>query len=259
MNQTPRPTEEAYAELQQAYDFYNTALFRGTLPACLITFQRQKRTMGYFSGRRFARRDGAIVDEIAMNPEYFAVVSLIEVLQTLVHEMTHLWQAHMGKPSRACYHNTEWADKLESIGLMPSSTGQPGGRRVGQLMADYVIDGGPFALATQKLLEGGFLITWLDRYPVHIEHPAPAPALPSGASQASADRHIPGIPPAALVPPVHTGAAIVIQAPKAINRSNRSKYVCPGCGLAAWGKPSLRIACMSCDNTPLNESGIADE
>jgi len=112
-------------------------------------------------------------------------------------------------------------------------------------------------LATQRLLEGGFLITWLDRYPAQIAKPAPA--LPSGASQASAYRQIPGIPPAAFVPPVQTGAATVIQAPKAINRSNRSKYVCPGCGLAAWGKPGLRIACMSCDNTPLDESGITDE
>jgi hypothetical protein len=163
----------------------------------------------------------------------------------------------MGKPSRACYHNTEWADKMESIGLMPSSTGHPGGRRVGQHVSDYVIAGGPYALATQKLLEGGFLITWLDRYPARIA-PAPTSALPSGAPTATAERHIPGIPPAALVPPVETGAAPVIQSPKAINRSNRSKYVCPGCGLAAWGKPGLRIACMSCDNTPLDESGISD-
>ncbi len=250
-----RPTEEAYAELQQAYDFYNMALFGGALPACLITFQRQKKTMGYFSGRRFARRDGAIVDEIAMNPEYFAVVPVIEVLQTLAHEMTHLWQAHMGKPSRACYHNTEWADKLESIGLMPSSTGQPGGRRVGQLMSDYVIAGGAFALATQRLLQGGFLITWLDRYPARIDR-EPEPPPPTQATAASP---IPGIPPAAYVAPAKTTATALIQAPRTTNRSNRSKYVCPGCGLAAWGKPGLRIACMSCDNTPLDESGITDE
>lgn len=259
MDQTPRPTEVAYAELQQAFDFYNKALFEGALQACLITFQRQKTTMGYFSGKRFARRDGAIVDEIAMNPEYFAVVPLIEVLQTLVHEMTHLWQAHKGKPSRACYHNSEWADKMESIGLMPSSTGRPGGRRVGQQMADYVIVGSPFALATHELLERGFLITWLDRYPARMP-PAILPAsFDSAHSPAEGHKGIPGIPPAAFVVPVHTPAAAMIQEQKAINRSNRSKYVCSSCGLAVWGKPGIRIACITCDNTPLDESGINDE
>jgi hypothetical protein len=62
-----RPTEEAYAELQQAYDFYNDALFDGMLPPCLITFQRQKKTFGYFSSMRFGRRDGIKSDEIALN------------------------------------------------------------------------------------------------------------------------------------------------------------------------------------------------
>ncbi|HEJ2435628.1 TPA: SprT-like domain-containing protein [Pseudomonas aeruginosa] len=93
-----RPTEEAYAELQAAYDFYNDHLFASQerLPACLITYQREKRTMGYFSQARFIRRDGIKADEIAMNPDYFAVIPLVEILQTLVHEMVHLWQYHFG-------------------------------------------------------------------------------------------------------------------------------------------------------------------
>ncbi|HHN0839147.1 TPA: hypothetical protein ACRN2R_004470 [Pseudomonas aeruginosa] len=66
-----RPTEEAYAELQAAYDYYNDHLFASQerLPACLITYQREKRTMGYFSQARFIRRDGIKADEIAMNPD----------------------------------------------------------------------------------------------------------------------------------------------------------------------------------------------
>ena len=32
------PTEEAYAELRSAYDFFNAELFAGRLPACLITW-----------------------------------------------------------------------------------------------------------------------------------------------------------------------------------------------------------------------------
>ena len=168
-----RPTEEAYAELQTAYDFYNDNLFAdgARLPACMITFQREKRTMGYFSKARFVRRDGIQTDEIAMNPDYFAVIPLVEILQTLVHEMVHLWQAHFGTPSRAGYHNREWARKMEHIGLMPSDTGCPGGKKVGQSMNDYVIAGGRFEVATKRLLKRGFAISWMDRFPVPYQSP----------------------------------------------------------------------------------------
>jgi len=43
------PTEEAYTELQKAYDFFNHALFGNKLPPCLITLQRKARTYGYFA------------------------------------------------------------------------------------------------------------------------------------------------------------------------------------------------------------------
>jgi len=142
MSRPSTPTAQNYAELQTAYDHFNQALFDGALPTCLITLQREKRTCGYFSSQRFADLDGRTTDEIALNPAYFAVVPLVETMQTLVHEMAHLWQSHFGSPGRSRYHNGEWADKMEAIGLMPSSTGKPGGRRTGDRMADYAIEGG---------------------------------------------------------------------------------------------------------------------
>lgn len=69
----------------------------------------------------------------------------IAICQTLVHEMCHLWQSEFGNPSRTGYHNKEWALKMESIGLMPSSTGIKGGRKVGQKMSDYPISNGLFS------------------------------------------------------------------------------------------------------------------
>jgi hypothetical protein len=244
-----RPTEEAYAELQQAYDFYNGALFDGALPSCLITFQRQKKTLGYFSSMRFGRRDGLKSDEIALNPEYFAVVPMVEVLQTLVHEQTHLWQSHFGKPSRACYHNQEWANKMEAMGLMPSGTGRPGGKRVGQFMSDYAILGGRFELATSELLATGFMISWLDRFPVELpqREPHPATEAPAALGGDGAPPSSLALPAAALVAPAaNAQIASIIVAPRAGNRSNRSKYSCPACSLNVWGKPGLRIACVDC-------------
>ena len=69
--------------------------------------------------------------------------------------MAHAWQQHFGNPGRRGYHNEEWADKMESIGLMPSSTGKLGGSRTGEKMADYAIKGGLFMQATDKLLAAG--------------------------------------------------------------------------------------------------------
>ena len=82
------PTREVYEELQRGYDHYNERLFGGQLPECVITLQRDNpRTYGYFSFKRFGHLDGAVTDEIALNPTFFAVVPLVETMQTLVHEM----------------------------------------------------------------------------------------------------------------------------------------------------------------------------
>jgi predicted SprT family Zn-dependent metalloprotease len=157
------PTEQAYTELQQAYDVFNARLFGGSLPPCLITMQRKNRTYGYFSGERWKNVAGAVTDEIAMNPTHFATRSAAEVLSTLAHEMVHLWQHHCGKPPRRAYHDRQWADKMDAIGLAPSDTAAPGGKRTGQHMSHYIREGGPFQRACAELLAQGFAISWRDR------------------------------------------------------------------------------------------------
>lgn len=223
------PTEEAYSELQQAYDHFNAELFGGQLPPCLLTFQRKANSCGYFSAARFVRRhDGEITAEIAVNPEYFALVPMIDILQTVAHESVHLWQHYFGSPGRARYHNSEWADKMEAIGLMPSDTGKPGGRRTGQNMSDYPIPGGPFMVAVEKLLTAKFQISWLDRYPP----PNVVTGALGGTSALAADAG------------VSLGVKLTLPEPKP---QTRAKFVCPKCKAAAWGKPGLRIICEPCE------------
>jgi SprT-like family protein len=154
-----KPTAE-YASFQQAYDSFNAALFGGSLPDCLITLQRKKGARGYFWGAIFTARlgDGAI-DEIAMNPETFDRTDT-EIISTLVHEMCHLWQHHHGKPTRNGYHNKEWAAKMRAIGLIPSATGQPGGKPTGQRMTHYIDPSGPFAAHAANLISAGFALRW---------------------------------------------------------------------------------------------------
>lgn len=237
-----KPTEEAYAELQLAYDFYNKELFGEQLAQCLITFQRQKRTFGYFSKNRFGHRDNRKTDEIAMNPEYFAVVPMIEVLQTLVHEMTHLWQYHFGKPGRGRYHNVQWAQKMEEIGLMPSSTGLPGGKRLGQSIADYMIAGGPFEQTTRRLLASGFAISWFDRFPASPPARFTNSIEPSQPGDEDAGNDADTAFALACAPPASFQSGL-IEDMKTGNRSNRSKYTCPACAINVWGKPSLQVIC----------------
>ena len=176
------PTHVTYAELQAAFDHFNAMLFDLRLPYCLITLQREKRTFGYFSNERFAMAGGTkVTDEIAMNPSYFVTRSIKETLSTLVHEMVHQWQHHFGESGRRGYHNKQWADKMEQLGLMPTSTGAPGGRKVGDMVSHYIIEAGRFDKAATKLLTKKFRLSWVDRFPPDKPHKSASSALSNAA------------------------------------------------------------------------------
>jgi hypothetical protein len=159
------PTEVQYQALRHAYDFFNTRLFSGSLPRCLITLRANGRTFGYFANDRFGERvgtEGKVVDEIALNPKPWRSRSIEDSLSTLVHEMIHVRQYHFGTRSRPGYHNREWAAMMKEIGLHPSSTGAAGGRETGQQMSHYIIEDGKFARACRALLETGWHLRFAD-------------------------------------------------------------------------------------------------
>lgn len=263
------PTHEIYSALETAYEHFNRELFDGRLPSCLIVLQRKAKTMGYASHQRWINGKRELVDELAINPEYFLGHPLLEVCQTLAHEQCHVSQLNYGRPSRRSYHNREWADLMESIGLMPSSTGRPGGRRTGQSMSDYVIYGGAFQKAFYKLCNQGFSLPWLDRRPhppgndstggvfdregnpvldslpveeavVLREHLgvvfSPAPS-PTEAGEGREDDNTPPASESYLLPTM----------PMVAKKATRVKYRCPGCGNQAWGKPAMALVCGDCE------------
>jgi len=201
-------TVRQYTRLQDAYDFFNQKLWFGKLPACLITFQRQANARGYFSPDGFKARSGEnTTDEIALNPDTFARYTDREILSTLVHEMAHLWQYHDGEPSRTGYHNTEWAEEMERIGLMPSSTEKPGGNRVGQHMTHYIQEGGPFDIACTVFLADDTAIEW-------------------GSTQSEPEEKAKS---------------------KKASAKSKTKFTCPDCGQNAWAKPGAMLACANVD------------
>lgn len=160
------PTPENYDALNTAYDYFNKTVFDGALPSCLITFQRKGRTYGYYAPKRFADWEGDnAVDEIALNPNHFKKRTIEDVLSTLVHEMVHLWHQHLGKkPPKDGYHNKEWAAKMCSVGLVPTDTGQPGGKMTGYKVSHYIEAGGVYDKACKALIAKGFTLPYVDMW-----------------------------------------------------------------------------------------------
>lgn len=170
-----------YERLAAAYDWFNKRLFDGKLPEIIITLNHRKPSeCGFFRDAGFTYRDhekhsdSEGVGEISLNPEAMFGHPDTEVMDTLVHEMAHVWQRYLGKPPRKAYHDKQWAAKMEAIGLMPSSTSQPGGKRTGQKMGDYVIEGGKFDIECKKLFETGWKLEL---------HSAPGLKMPKKSSK----------------------------------------------------------------------------
>jgi predicted SprT family Zn-dependent metalloprotease len=159
------PTTQTYTSLTAAYEFFNRELFSAELPPCLITMQRHKGALGFFSGERFANTSDPmeITDEIALNPVHFATRKPVEVLSTLVHEMVHLWQHHLGTRPRKGYHDKQWAGKMLAVGLIPTETGELGGKQTGQHVTHLIEESGRFAQAVEKLLKDQPAILYHDR------------------------------------------------------------------------------------------------
>lgn len=159
-----KPTTAQFGNYQGLYDFFNRELFGGTLPDCVLTFSRHSRAYGFFVPEIWGRGDDTAC-EIALNQDHLGDTKYS--LSTLVHEMVHLWQHYHGSPPRRCYHDRQFAAKMEEVGLMTSDTGAEGGKRVGQKMTHYIIDGGAYDRAFQKcpkelLLPWGTIATVAD-------------------------------------------------------------------------------------------------
>jgi hypothetical protein len=152
------PTDSQFAAYRALYDYFNTALFGGTLRPVILNFSRAANSLGFFAPLRW-ERGNETTHEISLNPAYLKTRPARDVASTLVHEMVHLWQQEEGKPARRGYHNEEWARKMDEIGLAPSSTAAPGGARVGYRMSHYIVEGGRFALAFEAMPRE-YLLPW---------------------------------------------------------------------------------------------------
>lgn len=280
MTTKTKPTQQLYDALQQAYDAFNHTLFKGELDNSLITLQRKANSAGYMSYNRFisVNNNQSFTHELALNPDYFGVTPLVETFQTIVHEMCHLWQEQYGNPSQKTYHNREWAEKMKSIGLMPSHTGRVGGKEVGQDMADYPIEGGLFLAVSKELHQRGCIVEWYDRFkpknvtttsmlntqnfaetimfetsgglltiPHLVGQPSREDISLSSLSITEADSSLFGVRDEGNAQVHGLSQEIVITPkPSKVKTESKIKFTCP-CGENIWGKASLDVMCKKCN------------
>jgi transcription elongation factor Elf1 len=223
-------TQQNYSAWQFAYDYFGRGLFSGGLPGCLITMQRRRAMYGFFFGARFKSYDGKMrPDEIALNPSYLSHSEPRDGLATLVHEMVHQWQHHYGKPSRGGYHNMQWARKMIDVGLVPSDTGQQGGKLVGQRVNHFIRENGPFDRLCDQLLKDGFVIPYVE---VNFAEENEAALIAEELETRNSAQ-------------LRKQRAEELRKKKA---ASKSRYTCPGCDLPkhVWGKPGLHVICGEC-------------
>lgn len=222
------PTAEVTAEWQRAFDRFNTEFFEGALSQCLITFNQSTDAMGYFCANSIRNDQGETAHEIAINLNWVATLGVVEGLSTMAHEMTHLWCQLCGERNRKGgvgvpgYHDIPWSKRMERIGLMPSHTGKPGGKRTGYQMSEYVIPGGPFDLVSRELLLAGETMRWLGNRPLTLT---------------TLDISVP--------------ASSAVPASPRRRRKGKTGFACPTCPTKVWGVASVRVACINCNNTPM--------
>lgn len=162
-NDKVSPTTQLYSCLQAAFDFFNEHLFEGKLSPVVLSFDSSKpRTMAYYSHERWVNDAGEVFShQITLNPSRFAIDPLVSVLSSLAHEQCHQYQYQYGTTSRAGYHNKEFSEIMEEIGLL---TCGPNGKRVGQSMSHKIIPNGKFINACTALIKDSqFRLAWVDR------------------------------------------------------------------------------------------------
>lgn len=220
--QKDKPTEKFYGLFQYIFDYYNKHLFDSKIKDLIIVITRKKKVAGHYVHNRWFHMKDSQTDELALNPHIFLKYPLIEVGQTIVHEMCHAWQFHYGKPSYRGYHNKQWAAKMIELGLMPSDTGKPGGKTTGFAMADYPIKKGRFLQVSEELINNEvFAGLYYQVNPAIFQH---------------VDESLP------LSGQIKDLVAADLPPPKP-NKS-KVKYRCSCSNV--WGKPGLDICCNSC-------------
>lgn len=187
-----RHTIESADQWQRAFEFFNSRLFDGELPEVLIQWEHQVKKgkpawCGMFQPKRWGESRGvAEIHYIGIDPVVHYLKNDKETLQTLVHEMCHLWVEAIGKGKIKPFHCKRWAAKMEECGLTPiivtakgekalDKNGEP--KKTGRYATDTLVAGGQFDRSADELIETGFKLVYT-RIPDPIKEKKPKEKKP---------------------------------------------------------------------------------
>ncbi len=225
------PTNDQFAAYRAMWTYFNAALFGGALGHVILNFSRLARSLGFFAPERWRDAGDQVTHEISLNPAHLKRDNAKDAASTLVHEMAHLWRHGQPNPPRNGYHDRQWADKMEALGLMPSSTAAPGGARVGYRMSHWIIPGGPFERAFEQMPAECHL-PWT----CGIDDEARGEKKSKKEKKEKEKKE---------------------KKEKEAERKVKVKYSCPDCGLNVWGRAGLRLRCEDCDEELVAADGAA--
>jgi hypothetical protein len=243
-----------YTELQDAFDFYNETLFNNELPKCIITIRKKPNSFGYLHPNRFLTKGSKEYShELALNPEYFIIRDIELSMATLVHEMVHLLTFLKGVYGSGGYHNKAWAEGMKKVGLIPSSTGEPGGKETGESISHYIDPAGEFIRQTRLLIERGYTLDWYEvsdktvRYFTQEEFNSKVKPLGEHTYEVDEKEVVKG----SFVKRKEGEYALIVVPEDRKMSGVRVKYRCDCANV--WGKSGLSLRCNDCGKDMVEE------
>lgn len=113
--------DDLRGELYRWIELFNSALFKKKeISEINISFEKSRiNTLG---NHIIIRSNSEMRENINLNSAHLNR-PLWEILLTLLHEMTHIWQTNYGKPSNSWFHNNEFKKKMLDFGIVCNSKG----------------------------------------------------------------------------------------------------------------------------------------
>lgn len=201
--------------------------------------------MAYFTMDKWHQISGHAVGEIALNPSLFAEHSWLSLMKAIAQQQCHIWQHMHGTPGRPGYHNSEWSGKMKEIGLLPTATGELGGRSTGQRVVIRIMPNGQFIRACIKFVESYPKMPVSSRW--HFQ------SINDDSSDIFPPNQLPETV-ARLTSPIGEWSddPELIENENLKEKKKKLKYTCGECDTNVWGKSGLKLLCAEC-HTELRE------
>lgn len=220
-------TLEVYGKFQKAIDKIEEVFFLGKdrkkFPRFVFAINNKcKSAVAFVSPNAlFDKTDGKKVQYLGINPRYLDRGTAY-VLQTLCHELCHVYEHAYIHIPRGGYHDKQWHELMISCGLEPVYM-----NKSKTSVSDKIIEGGEFEAFVKAFDEENphfFNVVEFTQSVVSgwKENNPDAEADEEGAMADNADKPV-----------------------KTYDR-NKIKYICPSCNAKVWGKAGLHITCSDC-------------